>query len=52
MLSIITRLVNWNTNRKRKIKRLIIYNKFVEGRITYDEYVEQRKNLEKQFKNK
>ena len=48
---VINRLSDWNTNRIRKKKRLKIYNQYRDGKISYQEYVKQRKELEEQLKN-
>ena len=48
---IINRLSVWNIDRKRKKARLKIYNQYKDGKISYDEYVKQRKELENKYNN-
>ena len=47
--NLINRLSDWNTDRKRRRERMKIYNRFKDGDITYEEYVNQRKELEAQY---
>ncbi len=48
---VINRLSDWNTDRKLKKERLKIYNEYKDGKISYNEYVKQRKELEEKYKN-
>ena len=47
--NLINRLSDWNTDRKRRRERMKIYNRFKDGDITYEEYVNQRKELEAKY---
>ena len=47
---VINRLSDWNTGRVRKKERMEIYNQYKDGKISYEEYVKQRTELEKQYK--
>ncbi len=49
--AIMNRLSNWYSDRKLKNTRLKIYNQYNNGKISYGEYVKQRKELEYKYRN-